>query len=144
MPATSRSSVVLPAPLWPMMHTRSPSSSSRSILLSAWITNSAPACLTLLAPTLARPNEGMRSKRRPPASNTGMRTLTSSILTWDMTTAEPRLNEERQVAPHPAVRQIGQHIPDHGYRQDDGIGSQRRPFAEQGCSHALDEIAQHA
>src|SRR5437016_12786680 len=108
------------------MHTRSPSSSTRSILLSAWMMNSAPAWLTLLATTLARPNEGMRSKRKAFASKTGMRTLTSSILTWDMTAAAPRIEEERQAAPHPAVREIGQHIPDYGILQDDGIASQQQ------------------
>src|SRR5262249_50044260 len=69
---------------WPMTQTRSPSSSTKSMLLRAWMLKICPAWLTLRVPTLARPNEGIRSKRNAPASKRGMRTLTSSILTRDM------------------------------------------------------------
>src|ERR1043166_1335433 len=104
---------------------------------------SAPAWLMLRVPTLARPNEGIRSKRNPVASNTGMRTLTSSILTWDMIAEGLELDEEREVTPHPAIGEIGQRIADHGHDQYHGIGLDRWYFAEQWCAHDFQEIEQN-
>src|SRR5215472_17096984 len=85
----------------------------------------------------------MRSRRSPLVSNTGMRTLASSIFTWDMIALAPVLDEERQVTAHPPVGQEGKCVADHRHGKHHRVGLRRRQLAEQRPADYLKEIEQN-
>src|ERR671917_1308260 len=128
MPDSSRSSVDLPAPLWPTNASRSPSCRCRSMPRSASITTTLRALAATLPPTTP---STVCFRDRDLASKIGKSTLASwtSMLTISCSLSDP-VRDAAAVAPHDQQRQ---HPADHGDRDDDDpvvqvlVHAQHRP-----------------
>src|SRR3712207_4824149 len=128
MPDSSRSSVDLPAPLWPTSASRSPSSKCRSMPRSASITTTLRALAATLPPTTP---STVCFRDRDFASKIGKSTLASwtSMLTIAVVSSDP----VRDAAAVPAHDQQCQGPADDGDRADDDpvvevlVHAQHRP-----------------
>src|SRR5688500_2916447 len=139
MPASRRSSVDLPAPLWPTSPTRAPWSRSRVTSCSAWMTGTRSS-LEMLPPTMPRTvffsDRVLALKMGKSTDASCVAMLTTEVVPLCPGSSDP-VGHARPVAPHDHESERPAH---HGDRQDDQPVPKVLVVAEHGRTDDLEEV----